>query len=152
MDSGVFSFSKLQVDQGFLDQVWGFSPNKLGSLTNEMVSQYSIALAQYLIYFKWEQNKVRAEIAKKKRLLEAAILMSVDEKLQKKYKTKVALNEYMINTNPELNKLSEEIEALQLELIKTDGIDKVINEYIATFKKELSRREQELFATRAERR
>ena len=46
----------------------------------------------------------------------------------------------------------EEIEDLKLELIKTEGIDKAINEYIATFKKELSRREQELFATRAERR
>lgn len=152
MDAGVFSFSKLQIDQGFLDQIWAFSPNKLGSLTNEMVSQYSIALAQYLIYFKWEQNKARAEIAKKKRLLEAAISMSIDEKLQKKYKTKAALTEYMINTSPELTKLSEEIETLQMELTKTDGIDKVINEYIATFKKELSRREQELFATRAERR
>jgi hypothetical protein len=152
MDAGVFSFSKLQIDHGFLDQVWAFSPNKLGSLTNEMVSQYSIALAQYLIYFKWEQNKARAEITKKKRLLESAISISVDEKLQKKYKTKAALTEYMINTSPELNKLSEEIDTLQMELTKTDGIDKVINEYIATFKKELSRREQELFATRAERR
>lgn len=152
MDSGVYSFSKLKIDQGFLDQIWKFSPNKLGSLSNEMVSQYSIALAQYLIYFKWEQNKARAEIAKKRRFLEATIAMSTDEKLQKKYKTKSALTDFMINTDPNLNKVSEEIEDLKLELIKTEGIDKMINEYIATFKKELSRREQELFATRAERR
>lgn len=152
MDDGVFSFNKLKIDQGFLDQVWAFSPNKLGSLTNEMVSQYSIALAQYLVYFKWEQNKVRAKIAKQRRFLDASITMSTDEKLQKKYKTKTALFDFMVNTNPEFNALNEDIEALKLELIKTDGIDKAINEYIATFKKELSRREQELFAARAERR
>lgn len=152
MDTGVLSFSKIKVDQGFLDQVWAFSPNRLGTLTNEMVSQYSMALAQYLIYFKWEQNKARAEIAKKKRFLEASIIMSTDDSTQKKYKTKTALTEYMINTSPELNKISKEIEELQLELIKTDGIDNAINEYIATFKKELSRREQELFTARSERR
>ncbi len=152
MDSGVYAFTNLKIDQGFLDQVWAFSPNKLGSLTNEMVSQYSMALAQYLVYFKWEQNKTRAEIAKKKRLLDASIAMSTDATLQKKYKTKAALTDFMINTNSDLSKLSKEVEELQLELIKTDGIDNAISEYIATFKKELSRREQELFTTRSERR
>lgn len=152
MDPGVYSFSKLQVDQSFLDQIWAFSPNKLGALTNEMVSQYTIALAQFLIFFQWEQNKARAEIAKKKHLLEATINMSTNDKLQKEYKTKAALVDFLINTDPNLNKLSEEIEDLKLELIKTDNIDKSISEFIAAFKKELSRREQELFATRAERR
>lgn len=152
MDSGVYSFSKLQIDQSFLDQIWTFSPNKLGSLTSETISQFTIALAQFLIFFQWEQNKARAEIAKKKHLLEATINMSTNEKLQKEYKTKAALVDFLINTDPNLNKLSEEIEDLKLELIKTDNIDKSISEFIAAFKKELSRREQELFATRAERR
>lgn len=152
MDAGVMSFSKIQIDQNFLDEVWRFSPNNLSSLNAETVSKYSIALAQYLIYFKYEQNKTKAQLTKKRKFLESSILMVVDSDLAKKYKTKAAQSEFIINTNPELSKLSEEIEELQLELMKIEGIDKSVSEFIATFKRELSRREKELFATRTERR
>jgi len=43
------------------------------------------------------------------------------------------------------------MEALQDELLLLEGIDKTISELIATFKRELTRRENELYATRQER-
>ncbi len=152
MDKEVFSFNKIKIDHSFLDQVWEFSPNKLGSFSNEQISKFAVALSQYLIYFKSEQNKARAEITKKKRFLESAVALSSDDKTLKKYKTKSALMEYMVNTNPDLNKISNDIDMLNLELIKMEGMDKVVGEYITTLKKELSRREQELYTIRSERR
>ena len=44
------------------------------------------------------------------------------------------------------------IEDIDFELKETEGMDKVIPEYIAVFKRELTRRENELWHTRNERR
>ena len=152
MLDGLFAFKKIELDQGFLDEVWKFKPSTLGSLTSLTVSQYSIALAQYLIFFRSELNQTKATIAKKKKLLDSSISLAIDDSIKKKYKTKIAIYDFLTNSVPELNLLMEGISALQLEVIRLDGIDKSVSEYIATFKRELGRRENELFSIRAERR
>ncbi len=152
MDNGLHSFKKIQINQTFLDKVWNFDPTTLGSLDDLTISQYSIALAQYLIFFRSELNKTKATIVKKRKFLDSSISMAINDKISKKYKTKTAIHEYLINTLPELSKLSEELSELQSEVTHLDGVDKSVSEYIATFKRELGRREKELFAIRAERR
>lgn len=153
MDKSVLSFNNVIVDQSLLDEIWKFNPNTLDSLSTETVSKYSLALAQFLIFFKAEQNKTRAQLVKKKRFFESSVLMCLNSsKIPNEYKTKAEKVEYLVNTNPELSKVSEEINYLDGELTQIEGVDKSIAEFIATFKKELNRREQELFATRAERR
>lgn len=151
MHEDIFSYEKIKVDRSFLDRIWEFSPNNLDSLTTETLSKYSLGLAQFLIFFKAEQNKTRAVLAQKKRLLESSIAMSITPKVVRENKTKAAQVEFVTQTSPELTQLSDEIEEIQLELIKVDSIDKVISEYIATFKKEIGRRENEMFSMRAER-
>jgi len=152
MNNGLYSFRKIEINQGFLDTIWKFNPMTLGSLDDLTISQYSIALAQYLIFFRSELNQSKAIIVKKKKLLDTSISIATTEKLLKKYKTKIATTEYLTTTLPELSKLSEEISQLQFEITHLDGVDKSISEYIATFKRELGRREKEIFAIRAERR
>lgn len=153
MHEDVLSYNKIKVDQNFLDEVWKFSPNALDSLSTETVSKYSLALAQYLIFFKAEQNKTKAKLVKKKRFFDSSILMCLStSKIPKEYKTKAEKVEYLVNTTAELSKVTEEINNLDEELVRIEGIDKAISEYIATFKRELGRREQELFTTRRERR
>jgi len=152
MDSGIYSFSNIKINKSLLDEIWNFNPETLSSLDGITVSKYSLALAQYLIYYRNEVNKTKAIVVKKKKSLDASLSMSLDADMIKKFKTKSAAEDYLINTNSDLTTVSKEIEALEEELIKVDGIDKSISEYIATFKRELSRREQELFTIRAERR
>lgn len=152
MDEGIFSYTNIKINRSLLDQVWAFDPLTLGSLDGLTVSQYSIALAQFLVYYRHEVNKTKAELAKKKKTLDSSLSMVLDAATVKKFKTKSAAEDYLINTLPELGTLSEKIDALQEELIKVDGMDKSISEYIATLKRELTRREQELFTIRAERR
>jgi len=152
MDEGIYSFSKITINKNLLDEIWSFDPMSLDSLDASTISKYAIALSQYLVYYRWEVNKTKAELSKKRRLFDSSLTLSLDEADLKKYKTKKAASEYLINTNTDLSKLDEEIDILQSELIMLEGIDKSISEYIATFKRELTRREQELFTIRAERR
>ncbi len=152
MDAGVLSFQNITVNQSFLDQIWKFDPFTLGSLDDITVSQYSICLAQYLIFFKSELNQTKAEIAKKRKLLDSSVAIAMDASMIKLYKTKAAATDFVINSNIELSTLASVIEDLQQEVIKIEGIDKAVSEYIATFKRELTRREKELFAIRSERR
>lgn len=135
-----------------VEEAMRFDPNTLGSLDTLTVSKYLVALGQYLIYFKSETNKTKAEIAKKKKLYTTSLSLSLDAKTLKEWKTKTAAVEFLVSTVPNLSALDEEIADLKQELTYLDGMDKPISEYIATFKRELSRREQELFTTRAERR
>ena len=43
------------------------------------------------------------------------------------------------------------LDELKIEMIQVDGMEKNISELIATIKRELTRRENELYATRQER-
>jgi len=151
MDQAITSFQNIKINNTLVDEIWNFNPRSLNNLDGVTISMYSIALAQFLIYFKSEQNQTKAEIAKKNKLFESSIAIVLDKEVLKQYKTKSAATDYLISTNVDLSRLNDQIDELKLELIKLDGIDKTISEYIATFKRELTRRENELYAIRAER-
>jgi len=151
MGQAITSFQNIKINNTLVDEIWNFNPRSLNNLDGVTISMYSIALAQFLIYFKSEQNQTKAEIAKKNKLFESSIAIVLDKEVLKQYKTKSAATDYLISTNVDLSRLNDQIDELKLELIKLDGIDKTISEYIATFKRELTRRENELYAIRAER-
>lgn len=151
MDPAIMSFQNIRVDETLVDEIWKFNPRSLNNLDGGTISMYAIALAQFLIYFKSEQNQTKADIAKKKKLFESSIAIVLDKEVLKAYKTKAAATDYLVSTNADLSQLNDQMDELSLELVKLDGIDKTISEYIATFKRELTRRENELYAIRAER-
>lgn len=151
MDPTLFSFRNIQINSGLMDEIWQFDPHSLGSLDDLTVSKYSIALAQYLVFFTFQRNQTKAILMDKKRFIETSIVISMDKEVLKKYKTKASATEFIISTNAELSLLNDEVNNLSDELVRLEGIDKSISELIATFKRELTRREKELFATRQER-
>jgi len=151
MDEGLHSYRNVQINTNFLNEIWTFDPNTLESKNTITISKYSIALAQYLVYFRSEFNKSKAILVKKKRLLESSLIISIGG-VDKKFKTKKETVEYLLSTVPDLTRLEEEISLLQEELNHLEGIDKATSEYIATFKRELTRREKELLTIRSERR
>ena len=71
-------------------------------------------------------------------------LFNIDSYL-KEHKTKKDAKAALVLSNQVLNKLQEEIDALEDELVLLDGMDKTIMELIAAFKRELTRRENELY-------
>lgn len=154
MDKDVLSYESIKINQDLIDEIWQFDPRTLDQMGGIALSMYAVALAQYLIYFTFQRNKDKAEVYKLTKYIDrtVSLILSDDVALIKKYKTKTAAADYLISTNESLMEAQTKLEAIQLDLMKIDGIDKVISELIATIKRELTRRENELYTVRQERR
>ena len=154
MNKDVLSFTSIRVDNDFLQTVWTIDPRTLDNIKGTTLSSYALALSQYLVYFTYQRNITKAEQHRLTKYIDrtVALIMSNDDSYVKKYKTKGVAVENIITNNEDLMAKQEELEAIQLELMKIDGIDKAVSELISTIKRELTRRENELYQTRMERR
>lgn len=153
MDQDALSFTKVRVNNSLLDEIWNFDPRSLDTVPGHKLSTYAVALSQYLIYFTYQKNKTRAEIHRLSKFIERTVsmILSEDKELQKKYKTKTAATDALIMSNDQLMESQAKLDNFNLEMINVDGVEKSISELIATIKRELTRRENELYAARQER-
>ena len=69
----------------------------------------------------------------------------------KKYKTKKDASVYIISSTEDLSLTEDSMYDLKEQLMLLDGIDKTISEYIACFKRELTRRADEHWQLNKER-
>lgn len=151
MEPGVMLFKNVKPDIEFINEILKYDVKKLEATDNSTVSKYAMALAQYLIYFKSKMNETKVEIHRKQRVLDGAVAQLLTNDILKRCKTKSGAYEYIISSTQELNTIRNEIEDLKDELMLIDGVDRQISELIAVFKRELTRRENELYVTRKER-
>ncbi len=151
MDAGVKLFEKVNPDLDFITEIMEFDARKLDVLDNAMVSKYATALAQYLVYFKSEVNKTKVSVHQKQRALDSGIDIVLTKDVLKQYKTKSAAVEYIISNSEPLTNIRMGLSLLKEELMRVEGIDKTISDLIATLKRELTRRENELYTVRKER-
>lgn len=152
MDKSILSYRKVKPPEDLLDEVWQFDPRKLENTHPAEISKYGIALAQYLIFYKAQINEVKVEIFRLERSLEASVSLVLTPEMLKKYKTKKDATAAIILNSVELNKKLQRIGELQGELKLVEGMEKSIGEYIAMFKKELGRKEEERYQINRERR
>ena len=147
------SFTKIQVNHDLLEKVWKFDPRKLDDINGVTLSSYSIVLAQYLVYFTYQRNIVKAEVHRLNKMIDRTIslILSKDKKLLKEHKTKSSAIDFLISTDPYLMETQSKLDPLLMELMHIEGIDKTVSELIATIKRELTRRENELYTVRMER-
>jgi len=148
----MLSFEKIKVNSDLLNEVWKLNPADIDHIDGVKLSSYAIALAQYLIYFTFQRNKVKAEYHKLNKYIErtVSLIMTSDDSL-KKIKSKSSITDYVISTNESLMESQTRIDEIDQELMYIEGVDKSIGELIATLKRELTRRENELYAIRMER-
>lgn len=153
MNKDVLSFTRIELNSNLLDEVWKFDPRKLDELDGSKLSSYAVCLAQYLIYFTYQRNLTRAEQHKLDRYIDrtVSIIITSDTDYLKKYKTKAAATDFIVSMNESLMSAQSKLDDLHTELLQTEGIDKCIGELIATVKRELTRRENELYQVRVER-
>ena len=154
MNSEVLSYTNITLNRGLIDEVWKLDPRSLDHIDGVLLSTYSVALAQYLIYFTYQRNLARAEQHRLDKYIDRSISLIIagDEAYLKKYKTKAVAADYIISVTESLMEAQTKLDAVHKELIQTEGMDKVISELIATLKRELTRRENELYQVRVERR
>ena len=155
MNKDVLSFTKIQVNHTLLDEIWKFDPKTLEHVDGMKLSSYALCLAQYLVYFTYQVNLTKAEQHRLRKYVDrtvSLVMSAMPKEEAKKYKTKAAASDYIISTDTGLIASETRLEAIQRELIQVEGMDRVISELIATIKRELTRRENELYQVRMERR
>ena len=154
MHKDVLSFKSVRVDADFLHNIWTLDPRTLDNVDGKDLSSYALALSQYLVYFTYQRNKARAEQHRLTKYIDrrVALIMAEDPSYLKKYKTKGVAADNIIISNSDLIENQTKLENIQFELMEIDGIDKSISELISTIKRELTRRENELYQVRMERR
>ena len=153
MNEDVLSFTNIKIDHELLNKIWTLDPKTLEHIDGAELSSYALCLAQYLIYFTYQRNLTKAEQHRLTKYIDRRIsLMLMTEEETKRFKTKAAASDYFISTDIELMDSQSKLEAIQKELLQVEGMDKVVSELIATIKRELTRRENDLYQVRMERR
>jgi hypothetical protein len=151
MTVDVSVFKKIDPSVGFINEIFQYDVRNLESTDGVKVSQFCIALGQYLIFLRYQRNTTKIEIVRKKRTIDGVIANLLTPELVKTYRNKTNAVAHLMATVEQLIIIQDEIEPLRDELMLLDGVDKSIHELIAAFKRELTRRDNELYQTRQER-
>ena len=152
MDEELLSFTKVQPSGDLINEIFTFNVKNLHSLADPTLSQYVIALSQWLIFYKSQVNETKAQINQIQSDIEFLVATWMTKEILKEYKTQTAAREYLIRSNPESASMNDKLQKLKHEMIRVEGIDKAVSELIAAFKRELTRRDNELYTIRKERR
>ena len=144
-------FEKIDPNIDFINDIFQFDVRNLESTDGIKVSQFCVGLGQYLIFLRYQRNTTKIEIVRKRRTIDGVIANLLTPELVKEYKNKTNAVAHLMATVEQLVTVQNEIEPLKDELMLLDGVDKSIHELIAAFKRELTRRDNELYQTRQER-
>ena len=101
---------------------------------------------------KSEIGKTKQEINMKQRFIDSTVNMLLTKELLKEHKTKTATIDYIISESPECQRTLKEINERKDQITLLEGQDKSITELINAFKREMTRRENELQSTNLGRR
>jgi len=153
MDDGVHLFQNIKPNIEFINEILTFDARNLDALESSTVSKYAVALSQYLIYFRSEVNRTKVNIFQKQRVLDTEVtrILVNDKEISKVCKTKAAAIEHVIGTSEALKAIRNTIDKLEEELMIVDGVDKMMADLVAALKRDLTRRENELYTVRKER-
>ena len=152
LEQALKPFETVNVDQEFISALLNFEFKELEVLEDKELSRNCLALAQYLVYFKYQCNKTKEQTVRLKKFIDDYVFYMLTPELVKEHGTKANARTYLITNDGKVKGKHRELEQLESELILSDGLDKTIQEIINVLKKEISRRENELTAARYERR
>lgn len=138
---------KMSQNKPLMDEIFEFDPRNLEATSSADISKYTIGLSQFLIYFSSQINSTKVKMMQKNRAIDIKINQS-----DIKGKTKAEVRRKVIDSDPELQQVDVDIQALEGEIKMTEGLEKYYVELINSFKRELTRREHEQKFSRDERR
>jgi hypothetical protein len=133
-----------------IEEAFNFNARIMDSTSSEVLSQYTIMLAQYLITLQSRFNTARVIASQRRKVLDRR----VKDLLQEggiKGSTLKERERSAIASSPELLELENEYDIAAAERDLLDGVDKPIIELINALKSELRRRAEERQYTNRER-
>ena len=151
MDNDLLLFKYVKPNSDLIKEAMGYDVRRLEHTSGETLSKYAIVLSQYNVFFNSERNKTKVKIHKARRLLDGVVTTILTKEDVKKYGTIKAATSHIINSNAKYSGINDDIDRYNEELIYIEGIDKSVSDLVATLKRELTRRENELHANRFER-
>jgi hypothetical protein len=138
---------KMPRNETLMDEIFKFDPRNLEATPSAKISEYTIGLSQFLIYFSSQINQTKVKLMQKNRVVDLAVSRS-----DVKGKTKSEIRQKVIDSDTELQQIDLDMHALEGEIKMTEGLEKYYVELINSLKRELTRREQELKFSISERR
>jgi len=138
---------KMPRNEHIMDEIFQFDVRNLESTSSLKISQFIIGLSQFLIYFGSQINKTKVSLMQKRNVIDSYV-----DKSEIKARTKAEKGRRVIDSNPELQQIWLGIESAEQELALVENREKYLIELINSFKRELTRRENELKLIRTERR
>lgn len=138
---------KMPRNKPLMDEIFAFDPRNLEATPSETISKYTIGLSQFLIYFSSQINATKVKLIQKNRVIDTHV-----NRADIKSGTKAEKRQQVIDSDPALQKIQADIEALEGEVKMTENLEKYYIELINSFKRELTRREAERKFVRDERR
>ncbi len=148
MEDDLLLYQQTSHDNSFVKEAFAYDVRTLEQTNAAYISKCVIALSQYLVYFRYKYNEKKQFNSEKRRLLDASLFQVITPEILKKYKTKKDARLGIVYSDPVLNKIQEDIDTSHDELYLLEGMDKTISELIASFKRELTRRDNELYQQR----
>jgi hypothetical protein len=133
---------KIRPSQNIVDEALSFNVKDLDTLDSRELTKFIVGLSQYLVYIVLEINKLRIQKIILGREIEVDIVVFVAKSNITKG-TKAEKRALALGSSPELTKKDERLQEIMVEFTLLDGIDKYLEFYSNSFKKELKRREAE---------
>jgi hypothetical protein len=134
-------------NEDIMEEIFSFDVRNLESTPSIKISQFIIGLSQFIIYFGSQVNKTKVSVMQKRNMVDSYVIRS-----DIKAKTKAEKRRKVIDANPELAQIELGIESDEQELTLIENREKYLMELINSFKRELTRRENEIRLVRTERR
>jgi hypothetical protein len=134
-------------NEDIMKEIFEFNVRDLDATSSLKISQFVMGLSQFIIYFGYQVNKTRVSLMQKRDAIESYI-----SKSDIKGRTKAERKQKVIDANPELKQIELSIKIAEQELALVENREKYLLELINSFKRELTRRENEMKMVRTERR
>lgn len=141
-------FKNMSIDKHYLQSILDLHPSTIPDVDSGELSSYTVQLAQYNIWRQYRVNELKVNLMRLERNMELALNLVLTKEVIKEYKSIKAAVSYLIASTSEFKKMDDEIFELKCVLELERDLDKGISELIASFKRELTRRENELYAIR----
>jgi len=138
---------KMPKNEYIMDEIFSFDVRNLESTPSIKISQFIIGLSQFIIYFGSQVNKTKVSLMQKRNVIDSHINRS-----DIKAKTKAEKYRKVVDAKPELVQIELGIKSEEQELALVENREKYLLELITSFKRELTRRDNEIKMIRTERR
>ena len=139
--------NKMPRNETIMSEIFQFDVNNLEATDSIKISQFIIGLSQFIIYFGSQVNKTKVELMQKRSIVDSYVFKS-----ELKGRTKDEKRRKVIDANDELKQIEIGINLKEQELALVENREKYLMELINSFKRELTRRENELKLVRTGRR